>query len=31
MDLQLPVLDGVQAIRLIKHQRPGIKVIVLTM
>lgn len=30
MDLQMPVLDGVEATRLIKRQWPAIKVIVLT-
>ena len=31
MDLHMPVLDGVQATRLIKQQSPGVTVIVLTM
>jgi len=31
MDLQMPVLDGVQATRLIKQQWPAITVIALTM
>lgn len=30
MDLQMPVLDGIEATRLIKQQWPAIKVIVLT-
>src|SRR3712207_1220107 len=31
MDMQMPVLDGVQATRLIKQQWPDVAVIVLTM
>jgi DNA-binding NarL/FixJ family response regulator len=31
MDLQMPVLDGVQATQLIKQQSPAVTVIVLTM
>jgi len=31
MDLHMPVLDGMQATRLIKQQWPGVSVVVLTM
>jgi DNA-binding NarL/FixJ family response regulator len=31
MDLQLPVMSGLEAIRLIRHESPGARIIVLTM
>jgi DNA-binding NarL/FixJ family response regulator len=31
MDARMPVMDGLEATRLIKHKWPGVKVVVLTL